>query len=171
MNLALCETWVRRNRGAAWLADLQQLGGALRRGSRRPGSLFVVGPEDDQPWHLAAHLDMLARYRDVPELQPVAPNVTLSEAKASDAVLVVSESRLDVSLLDRLADVRSKGSAVVGLTAERDPELERLTSEVVAVDLDTIEIAMPGIRADFDLATHLFGVAAVTPGRRTRWRR
>lgn len=171
MNLAVCETWARRQRGSAWFADLQQLSGALRRGCHRPGSLFVVGPEDDPPWHLAAHLDMLARYRDLPELQPAPQHVQLDQAKPSDVVLVVAESRVEAMLLERLNDARRQGSAVLGLTATPDPELERVTADTVAVDLAAMEIGLPGLHADFDIATHMFGVAASTSTRRKWWRR
>src|SRR5260370_21574440 len=44
---------------------------ALRgRAPRAPGDLLLVGTPDEEPWHLAAHLDQESRLARIPGLAP-----------------------------------------------------------------------------------------------------
>ncbi len=54
---------------SGWLERTSALARALRR-PRSAGGLLVVGPPDDEPWHLAAHLDEESRLAGLPGLTP-----------------------------------------------------------------------------------------------------
>ena len=170
MNLAICESLSGRLRGSVLYDGLHNLGAALRTSVARPGTLHIVGPDEATPWHLSAHLDMLARYRNVPELAPTAPHTPLSQATDGDVVLVVSERQTDDLLLGQLDDARRRGGVIVGLTGAEDAHLGALAVEMLTVADDAGRL-IPGIHLDFEMTTHLFGVAAVTTRRRRWWSR
>src|SRR4051812_763465 len=50
-----------------WLERVRELGLALR-ATRSPGGLLLVGPPDDEPWHLTAHLRDEAAFSGLPQL-------------------------------------------------------------------------------------------------------
>jgi hypothetical protein len=54
---------------SGWLERTSALARALRR-PRCAGGLLVVGPPDDEPWHLAAHLDEESQLAGLPGLTP-----------------------------------------------------------------------------------------------------
>src|ERR1700749_4234967 len=49
-----------------WPERTQDFAHALRTSARVPGSLLRFGPPDDEPWHLAAHLDDESRLNALP---------------------------------------------------------------------------------------------------------
>ncbi|MGH3328622.1 MAG: hypothetical protein ACRDPT_12640, partial [Streptomycetales bacterium] len=53
-----------------WVDRTREFARALRASTSGPGGLLLVGTPDDEPWHLAAHLDDEARYAAIPELVP-----------------------------------------------------------------------------------------------------
>lgn len=165
MNILQCEHWARRVRNAGWYADLRSLGQSLRVSRSSTGRLLVVGHPDDQPWHLTAHLELLAQFRQVPELYPTLAGPDLGEVSRQDSLLVVTEQPLPDDLLSRLDDARHAGSTVFGLSTE-DSDLAAVANESVSVDPDQLTV-IPGIVADFELAGHFFGVAAASTSRRT----
>ncbi len=161
MDLSQCEAWAHGVRRTTWYGELRSLGQSLR-AARGCGQLLVVGHPDEEPWHLAAHLDMLARYRDVPELRAaLADGARVAAAGRNDTLLVVSEHRLPVHVVERVHRARSHGSAVLGLCVD-DPELTSLAHDAVSLELERLELGIPGIIADFEIASHLFGIAAAT---------
>ena len=162
MNILQCEGWVRRVRNASWYDDLRGLGQSLR--TPRPDSsrLLVVGHPDDQPWHLTAHLEMLADFRGLPELRPTLVRGVDIPAERNDAILVVSEYRVPDRVLDQLDDARAHGATVLGLSSD-NPELTSLAHEAVSLDLDRLDLGVAGLVADFEMASHMFGYAAATP--------
>lgn len=172
MNLLQCEGWARRLRNVSWYGDLRQLGRSIR-GSRPSGSqLLVVGHPDDQPWHLTAHLEMLADFRGLPELRPTLVRGADIPAQRNDAILIVSEQRIPATVLERLDDARSRGATLLGLCGE-DPDLTSLAHESVSLDPHALDLGIPGLVGDFELASHMLGVAAAAPdrsiGRRRFW--
>lgn len=165
VNLRQAEGWARRVRNAAWYDDLRTLGRSVRTARPESSRLLVVGHPDDQPWHLTAHLDLLATFRGLPELKPSLVRGIEVPAERSDAILVVSEQRVPDELLERLDDARALGATVLGLSSD-NPELDALAHEAVSLDLDALDLGFGGLVADFELASHMFGVAAAAPDRR-----
>ena len=53
-----------------WLERASAFARALRRSSRTPGGLLVLGTPELEPWHLAAHLDEESRLAGIPALTP-----------------------------------------------------------------------------------------------------
>ena len=139
--------------------------------ARRDGSqLLMVGHPEDQPWHLTAHLEMLADFRGLPHLRPTLVRGVEIPARRNDAILVVSEQRVPEQVLEQIDDARSRGATVLGLCGE-DPELTALTHEAVSLDVNNLGLGVGGLVADFELASHMFGVAAATPDRPSGARR
>jgi hypothetical protein len=165
MNLQQCQGWARRARHTSWYDELRSLGRSLRAPRQAASRLLVVGHPDDQPWHLTAHLEMLADFGGVPELRPSLVRGIEIPARRNDAILVVSEHRVPDTVLEQLDDARATGATVFGLSTD-DPELDALAHEAVSLDLDRLDLGIRGLVADFELASHLFGVAAATPDRR-----
>ena len=166
MNLGQVETWTRLGRRPSWYGDLRQLGASLRAARRDSGRLLLTGHPDDPPWHLAAHLDLLARFGGVPDLEPtlVTPD-QLSEADRRDTLMVVSEHAVPAQLLERVHDVRTHGATVFGLSSE-DEELETVAHEAVRIDLESTKTRSGLLVPDFEIASHLFGFLAAKPLRR-----
>src|SRR5579859_5653336 len=53
-----------------WLERTRAFARTLRRSTTSPGGLLLVGTPDEEPWHLAAHLDEESRFSGIPELTP-----------------------------------------------------------------------------------------------------
>ncbi len=167
MNLFEVEGWARRLRNVGWYDELRALGRSLRAPRRESSRLLVVGHPDDQPWHLTAHLEMLADFRGLPELRPTLVRGVEIPAHSSDAILVVSEQQVPVPVLEQIQDARTRGATVLGMCTD-DPELTGLAHEAVSLDLERLDLGFGGLVADFDLASHMLGVAAATPNRPSR---
>jgi hypothetical protein len=157
--------WVERTRGFAR---------TLRTSTKDPGGLLLVGTPDEEPWHLAAHLDDESRLSGIAALAPTlvrwqvpqgAPphlSVTLRRLEAArrgETVFVVAEEAAPVPLLERVADARKTGATVLTLDGG-DTELEGLAHEsltVVAADLVVPQLT-------FDTVQHLVSLAAGETG-------
>ncbi len=113
--------------GSALLERVTGFGTGLRTSTRQHGGLLLVGTEQHEPWHLAAHLSEDARRAGVSELVPTLvrhhvpdgapPHLAvgldrLSAAGRSAALLVVAPDDLDEHLLERLADARRAGTTL-----------------------------------------------------------
>ena len=151
-----------------WLERTKHFATALRRRSRTPNGLLIVGTPADEPWHMTAHLADESRFAGLPELMPTLVRWTpppdapphlavgiarLEQAGRDETVLVVSEQAAPPALLDRVADARKSGTAIFALD-QGDPDLDDLASESLAI--------RPGHDPlSFDAAQHLvsFGVA------------
>ena len=112
--------------GSALLERVTGFGTDLRTSSRQHGGLLLVGTEQHEPWHLAAHLSEDARRAGVAELVPtlvrhhvpdgapphLAVGLDRLRAGRSAALLVVAPDDLDEHLLERLADARRAGTTL-----------------------------------------------------------
>jgi len=150
-----------------WLERTRHFAGALRRRSRTPNGLLIVGTPADEPWHMTAHLTEESRLAGLPELMPTLvrwapppgapPHLAvgmdrLEQAGRAETLLVVSAEAAPEALLERLADARKAGTAIFALD-QGDPDLGDLASESLEIrpELDPLS---------FDAAQHLvsFGV-------------
>src|SRR5690625_2738865 len=129
-----------------WLERTDDFAKALRR-TRDPGGLMLVGTPEDEPWHLAAHLDDEARYSGLSQLAPSlvrwdpppeAPAHRrigldrIADAQRGEALFVVNaEEQAPVPLLERVGDARRTGATVLSLD-QGDDELTSLAHESIS---------------------------------------
>ncbi|MFG2596614.1 hypothetical protein [Streptomyces sp. NPDC048462] len=146
--------------GTEWPAATRRFAGTLR-SSVVPhgGGLLLVGTEEYEPWHLAAHLVDESTWSGLPELAPtlvrhrVAPGdpaqlaVGLGRIEAAgrgETLLVVVPRWPGEGLLERVHDARRAGATVLSLD-NGDPEVRGLAHEALSVagddevDLDTVQ--------------------------------
>jgi hypothetical protein len=163
--------------GTGWVERAASLAKSLRTAPHDPGGLLLVGTPDDEPWHLAAHLDDEARWGRVPTLRPTlvrwsppagAPPhlaVGLSRLEAvtrGETLFVVAPDAPPEQLLERVADARRGGATVLALDGAAS-ELADLAHDALVVH----GAGAPGI----DAVGHLLSASAGAPPRRSRWRR
>ncbi|MFJ9695022.1 hypothetical protein [Kitasatospora sp. NPDC101183] len=161
--------------GTGWLERVGGFAGSLRRSVERRGAddLLLVGTEEYEPWHLAAHLEDEAAWSAVPRLAPtllrhrppggspmhLAQDLgRLAGAGRGATVLVVAPSTAGAPLLERVRDARRRGATVLALdgAAPGHPgDLGGLAHERLGVGTDAEE--------PFDLAQHLVSAAAGEP--------
>lgn len=147
--------------GTEWPGAARRFAGTLRR-SVVPagGKLLLVGTEQYEPWHLAAHLVDEAAWSGLPELAPtlvrhrVLPGepahlsvglTRLEAARRGHTLLVVAPGAPDGGLLERVHGARRAGATVLSLDGgARD--LATLAHEALSVpqedgglDLDTVQ--------------------------------
>ena len=53
-----------------WPERAREFARALRTSTKAPGGLLLVGTPEEEPWHLAAHLDDESRLSGIAELAP-----------------------------------------------------------------------------------------------------
>ncbi|WP_017238956.1 hypothetical protein [Streptomyces sp. SS] len=146
--------------GTEWPGAARRFAGSLR-SSLVPhrGGLLLVGTEEYEPWHLAAHLVDEAAWSGLPELAPtlvrhrVRPGdpahlaVGLGRLEAAGrgaTLLMVAPQRPDAGLLQRVHDARRAGVTVLSLDGG-DAEVRGLAHEALTVaedagvDLDTVQ--------------------------------
>lgn len=160
--------WVERTRGFA---------GSLRR-VPEPGRLLLVGTPDEEPWHLAAHLDDESRLSGLAQLSPTLvrwappaqapPHLSftmarLEAASRSETVFVVAPDAAPEALLERLADARRIGATILSID-DGDEELGSLVHDrlVVPTPSEQQHVAATKLSAnlDIDMVSHLVSVAA-----------
>ncbi len=149
-----------------WLDRAAVFARALRGSTRTPGGLMLVGTPEEEPWHLAAHLDEESRLCGLPELAPTlvrwapppgAPKhlsvglARLEEARRGESLLVVSPQAAPDPLLERVSDARKSGATILALD-RGDRQLEDMAHEAL-----TVAQAAP---LSFDAAQHLVSAAA-----------
>jgi hypothetical protein len=156
---------------SGWLEQTRSFARALRgRRPRAAGELLLVGTPDEEPWHLAAHLDQESRLAGIPGLAPTlvrwspppgAPAhlsvglARLEAARRGETLFVVSSTAAPAPLLERVHDARRIGATILALDAG-DPELDEMAHEYLAV--------APGLApVSFDAAQHLVSAAAGEP--------
>ncbi|MGW0667634.1 hypothetical protein [Streptomyces sp. NPDC002746] len=153
--------------GTQWPAATRRFAGTLR-SSVVPhgGGLLLVGSEEYEPWHLAAHLVDESTWSGLPELAPtlvrhrVAPGdpahlaVGLGRIEAAgrgETLLVVAPRSPGEGLLERVHDARRAGATVLSLD-NGDPEVRGLAHEALSVT--------GGDEVDLDTVQHLVSAAA-----------
>ncbi|WP_432059170.1 hypothetical protein [Streptomyces sp. S1] len=153
--------------GTEWPGAARRFAKTLR-GSVVPhgGGLLLVGTEEYEPWHLAAHLVDEAAWSGLPELAPtlvrhrVRPGAPahlavglgrLEAAGRGATLLMVAPERPEAGLLQRVHDARRAGATVLTLDGG-DPEVRGLAHEALAVT--------EGSGVDLDTVQHLVSAAA-----------
>ncbi|MEV8021146.1 hypothetical protein AB0O76_33405 [Streptomyces sp. NPDC086554] len=146
--------------GTEWPSATRRFAGTLR-SSVVPhgGGLLLVGTEEYEPWHLAAHLVDEAAWSGTPELTPtlVRHRVRAGDpahlstglgrieaARRGETLLVVAPDAPGAGLLERVHDARAAGATVLALDSG-DRELHAMAHEALTVpdspdlDLDTVQ--------------------------------
>ncbi|MEV0792895.1 hypothetical protein [Kribbella sp. NPDC050459] len=184
-----------------------QFGYALRRFTTRRSGLMLFGPVDEEPWHLTAHLDdelhragiedmrpSLVRWTPPPDAPPhLAIGLDrLRDAGRGESLLVVAEDSPGETLLERISDVRRRGTTIFSI-GNGHSELTSLSHETLVPELlipegfgwtsrelyDEPQAAVtevePQTAEGFETAQHLVSLAAADveagqPGWRRRLR-
>lgn len=154
-------------RGREWLAEADAFAAALRAAPRREGGLLLVGGQDAEPWHMAAHLSDEARLAGLARPSPTlvhrapAPDAPvhlaagldrISAAGRSEAVLIVAELDPEEPVLERVDDARRRGARILTLGGQTP----------LAADLAHELLTVPDLpeAPSFDGAQHLVSTAA-----------
>ncbi|MFJ8659265.1 hypothetical protein [Streptomyces sp. NPDC093795] len=153
--------------GTEWPTAARRFAGALRSSVvRHRDGLLLVGTEEYEPWHLAAHLVDESAWSGLPELAPtlvrhrVRPGdpahlaVGLGRLEAAGrgaTLLMVAPGRPDAQLLQRVHDARRAGATVLSLDGG-DEEVRGLAHETLTV--------AEGAEVDLDTVQHLVSAAA-----------
>jgi hypothetical protein len=159
--------------GTQWPAATRRFARALRSSVvPRGGGLLLVGTEEYEPWHMAAHLVDEAAWSGQPEL---APTLVRHRVRAADpAHLAVGLGRLEAAgrgetllvvapappgegLLERVHDARRAGATVLALD-DGDPEVHGLAHEALTVP--GADHADGAAEIDIDTVQHLVSAAA-----------
>lgn len=164
-----------------WVERTAVFARALRGCARDPGGLLLVGTPDEEPWHLAAHLDDESRWNDRPGLAPTLVRWTppagapphlrigvdrIEAARRGETLFVVAPRTPPAQLLERTADARRGGVTVFAL-GDGNRDLEGLAHEALAVPPADGAVS-------FEAVQHLVSTAAgeppARPGRGVRAR-
>ncbi|MFF4172600.1 hypothetical protein [Streptomyces sp. NPDC001744] len=153
--------------GTEWPGAARRFAGTLRSSvTAHRGGLLLVGTEEYEPWHLAAHLVDESAWSGLPELAPtlvrhrVRPGAPahlavglgrLETAGRGATLLVVAPERPDAGLLQRVHDARRAGATVLALDGG-DTEVRGLAHETLTV--------AEGAEVDLDTVQHLVSAAA-----------
>jgi hypothetical protein len=159
-----------------WVERSRDFATSMRRFTRTPGGLLLLGTPAEEPWHLTAHLDDEARWSGVAELVPTlvrwspppdAPKhlaidvQRLRAARRGETLLVVAPDVAPAPMLERVADVRRTGATVLALDTG-DDELQELAHDALVVPRTPAPDS-----PSFDVVQHLVSVAAgEVPSRR-----
>jgi len=156
--------------GTTWFGECRGFARNLRRAPRSPGGLLLVGTPEEEPWHLAAHLDTEAGLANLPQLAPTlirhrvpdgapphlaVPLARLEEARKGEAVFIVAPDDPGVPLLERVDDARRRGAAILTLA-----ENEETSGELLTLSHDALLLPENGIVPGFDAAQHLLASTA-----------
>jgi hypothetical protein len=155
-----------------WVDRTRAFARGLRKATRTPGGLLLVGTPEEEPWHLAAHLDEESRLSGIEELMPTlvrwrvpagAPAhlrvglERLEAAQHGETLFVVTPTTAPVPLLERVSDARRVGATIFALD-QGDPELDALAHEAMTVAPDPLGPGAPGM-VTFGIAQHLISAA------------
>ncbi|MFB7980857.1 hypothetical protein [Streptomyces vinaceus] len=154
--------------GTQWPGAARRFAGSLRHAVvPAGGNLLLVGTEQYEPWHMAAHLVDEAAWSGLPELAPTLvrhrvrpgqpPHLSvglgrLAAAQRGHTLLVVAPEQPGAGLLERVHDARRAGATVLSLHCG-DPDLGALAHDALSVREGAGEL-------DLDTVQHLVGAAA-----------
>lgn len=165
-----------------WVQRTQEFARSLHRSSTQ-GSLLLVGTPDEEPWHLAAHLDDEARFSGRANLSPTLvrwnpphdapPHLRvglerLEAARRGETLFVVAPEAAPEQLLERVSDARRIGATILSID-EGDSELGSLAHDRLIVPAlvrtdrapdDPLSAPLDTTRVDMDTVQHLVSVAA-----------
>ena len=156
-----------------WPERAREFARALRTSTKAPGGLLLVGTPEEEPWHLAAHLDDESRLSGIAELAPTLvrwnaplnapPHLRiglerLEAARRGETLFVVTPETAPSPLLERVSDARRVGATILALN-QGDRELDGLAHETLTVETLTVP---PGTASpvSFTVAQHLVSAAA-----------
>jgi len=162
---------------SGWVDQTRSLANSLRR-VPGAGRLLLVGTPDEEPWHLAAHLDDESRLSGLAQISPTlvrwapptdAPphlSVTMSRLEAAtrgETVFVVAPDAPPESLLERVADARRTGATILSIDDGGD-DMGSLAHDRIVVPTSAdarlfVTSEMP-VDVDIDAVSHLVSVAA-----------
>jgi hypothetical protein len=152
-----------------WIDRTRAFARGLRKATRQPGGLLLVGTPEEEPWHLTAHLDEESRLSGIEELMPtlvrwrVPPGAPahlrvglerLEAARRGETLFVVTPTTAPVPLLERVSDARRVGATIFALD-QGDPELDALAHEAMTIAPGP---GVPGLMT-FGIAQHLVSAA------------
>jgi hypothetical protein len=152
-----------------WLDRTRAFARGLRKATREPGGLLLVGTPEEEPWHLTAHLGEESRLSGIEELTPTlvrwrvpagAPAhlrvglERLEAARRGETLFVVTPATAPVPLLERVSDARRMGATIFALD-QGDPELDALAHEAMTIAPGP---GVPGLLT-FGIAQHLVSAA------------
>jgi hypothetical protein len=166
--------------GTGWVERAVSLARSLRTAGHDPGGFLLVGTPEDEPWHLAAHLDDQARYAGLPELRPTLiryapppgapPHLAvgldrLTAVSRGETLFVVAPEAPPERLLEQVADARRGGATVLAMDGSESTDLVGLAHDAL--------ILSPSAEApSIDVMGHLLSDAAGQRARRRLlWRR
>lgn len=161
-----------------WVERTQAFAATMRRGTLRKDGLLLVGTPDEEPWHLAAHLDAESRIAGIPELSPTlvryAPPADapahlsvglarLESAARGETLFVVAPDAPPEQLLERVADAKRVGATILSIDGG-DDDLASLAHDRLLVPDSALAVATDEdvmmTSVDFDTVQHLVSVAA-----------
>lgn len=161
-----------------WVERSRDFAGTLRRSTTRPGGLLLVGTPQDEPWHLAAHLDDEARFSGIAGLSPTLvrwsppagapPHLAfgldrIEATTRGETLFVVAPEAAPEQLLERVADARRIGATILSID-DGDDQLDDLVHDRLVVPDQSLvvpESSVAGLASvDFETVQHLVSVAA-----------
>ena len=166
-----------------WVERSRDFARALKRSELPAGGLLLVGTPEEEPWHLAAHLDDEARFSGRAQLSPTlvrwAPPAgapahlrvgldRLESVSRGETLFVVAPDAAPARLLEHVSDARRIGATILAID-EGDAELGELAHERLVVPTLTLpgdhaaRTAPPGLgtaTVDMDTVQHLVSLAA-----------
>ena len=132
---------------SGWVERTRDFAGSLRRSTVQPGGLLLVGTPEEEPWHLAAHLDDEARFSGVLELSPTLvryapppdapPHLAvgldrLQAVSRGETLFVVAPTAAPEQLLERVADAKRIGATILSID-DGDDDLADLAHDRLIV--------------------------------------
>jgi hypothetical protein len=173
---------------SGWVERTRDFAGSLRRSTSQPGGLLLVGTPQEEPWHLAAHLDDEARFSGLHGLTPTLvryapppgapPHLAvgldrLQAVSRGETLFVVAPTAAPEQLLERVADAKRIGATILSID-DGDNDLADLAHDRLIVpryELDVpTELDMRLASVDFETVQHLVSVAAGEADQRVKMR-
>ena len=171
--------------GTAWVDRAVSLARSLRSAGHDPGGFLLVGTPDDEPWHLAAHLDEESRYAALPALRPTLvrwspppgapPHLSvgldrLTHVARGETVFVVAPDTPPEQLLEQVADARRGGATVLAMDGSVADA--GTSTELTGLAHEALVVPRLAEAPSLDVMGHLLSAAAgQAQRRRFAWRR
>jgi hypothetical protein len=173
---------------SGWVERTRDFAGSLRRSTSQPGGLLLVGTPQEEPWHLAAHLDDEARFSGVPGLTPTLvryapppgapPHLAvglerLQAVSRGETLFIVAPDAAPEQLLERVADAKRIGATILSID-NGDDDLASLAHDRLVVPSYQLDVPtnldMNLASVDFETVQHLVSVAAGEADQRSKMR-